>query len=137
MAREETDPVLAPVLALLVLDHTADVAPYEQVRQQLAVAVASGRLPPGTRLPTVRGLAVGLGLAANTVARSYRLLEADGVVETRGRRGTVVAGTGDHDETAALGAQEYAALARSRGLTRAQALRLVEEAWAGPRDGAG
>lgn len=133
MAGDQTD----PVLGLLVLDHTADAAPYEQVRQQLAAAVADGRLPPGTRLPTVRGLAAGLGLATNTVARSYRLLETDGVVETRGRRGTVVAGTGDHDATAGLAAREYAALARSRGLTRAQALMLVEEAWAGPRDEAG
>jgi DNA-binding transcriptional regulator YhcF (GntR family) len=136
MAAEETDP-LAHILGLLTLDHTADVPPYEQVRQQLAAAVAEGRLSPGTRLPTVRGLAAGVGLAPNTVARSYRLLEADGVVETRGRRGTVVAGTGGGDATARRGAQEYAALARSAGLTRAQALMLVEEAWGGPRDEAG
>ena len=45
----------------------------------------------GTRLPAVRQLAADLGLAVNTVARAYRELEAAGLVETRGRHGTVVA----------------------------------------------
>ena len=65
--------------------------PFEQLRAQLASRVASGDLPAGTKLPTVRALAAELGLAVNTVARVYRELEADGVVVTEGRRGTFVA----------------------------------------------
>ena len=57
----------------------------------MARRAASGDLPAGTRLPTVRALAADLGLAANTVARAYRELESDGVVVTEGRRGTFVA----------------------------------------------
>ena len=50
--------------------------PYEQVRAQIAEQARSGALPVGYRLPTVRGLAETLGLAANTVAKAYRALEA-------------------------------------------------------------
>ena len=60
---------------------------------RIAVQVAGGELPAGTRLPTVRQLAADLGLAANTVARAYRELEADGVIATHGRRGTFVSST--------------------------------------------
>ena len=76
------------------IDATAPDAPYEQIRTQIAAQVASGELPPGTRLPTVRSLATTLGIAPNTVARAYRELEHSGVVTTRGRNGTVVNGEG-------------------------------------------
>ena len=67
------------------------VPPFEQLREQLARLIASGALAAGTRLPTVRQLASDLSLAPNTVARAYRELEAAGLVETHGRRGTLVA----------------------------------------------
>ena len=50
-----------------------------------------GTLIPGGRLPTVRSLAADLGIAAGTVARAYKELEASGLIESRRRRGTVVA----------------------------------------------
>ena len=74
----------------LTVDPASTTAPFEQVRTQVAALVAQGDLAPGTRLPTVRQLAADLGLAANTVARAYRELEADGVVATYGRKGTFV-----------------------------------------------
>ena len=58
--------------------------PFEQVREQIRAQVESGELEPGFRLPPVRTLAAELDLAANTVARAYKELEALGVVETRG-----------------------------------------------------
>ncbi|MEM7142355.1 MAG: GntR family transcriptional regulator, partial [Actinomycetota bacterium] len=47
---------------------------FEQLRAQLSVMVAVGRLLPGDRLPTVRAFAEQLGLAPGTVARAYREL---------------------------------------------------------------
>jgi DNA-binding transcriptional regulator YhcF (GntR family) len=76
----------------VVLELGSSVPPFEQVRSQLAGAIASGALAPETRLPPIREVAADLGLAVNTVARSYRELEAAGVVETRGRNGTFVVG---------------------------------------------
>ncbi|WP_260610577.1 GntR family transcriptional regulator [Streptomyces sp. WAC06614] len=93
-------------------------APYEQVRAQIAAQARSGRLPAGFKLPTVRGLAEELGLAVNTVAKAYRALEADGVVETRGRHGTFVAAVGDAAAREAAGAaQAFAERAARLGLT--------------------
>ena len=68
------------------------VPPYEQIRSQLSSLIAVGSLPPGTRLPTVRSLAADLGIAAGTVARAYKELEAAGLIESRRRNGTIVLG---------------------------------------------
>ncbi|MEV6579207.1 GntR family transcriptional regulator [Streptomyces sp. NPDC051582] len=93
-------------------------APYEQLRAQIAGAARSGELPAGYKLPTVRGLAEELGLAANTVAKAYRALEGDGVIETRGRNGTFIAAAGDGAaREAASAAQAYAERAKRLGLS--------------------
>jgi DNA-binding transcriptional regulator YhcF (GntR family) len=115
----------------LSIDPASDEAPYEQLRTQIASRAASGDLPAGTKLATVRQLAADLGLAANTVARAYRELEADGVVETLGRRGTFVSSAVLHQRsgTVARLAEEYVAAARRGGLTRAEAMLLVERSW--------
>jgi DNA-binding transcriptional regulator YhcF (GntR family) len=76
----------------------------------------------------VRALAAELGLAVNTVARVYKELEGDGLVVTEGRRGTFVRSTSAGaavDEAAAA----YVAACRRQGLTRAEAIRLVEAGW--------
>jgi DNA-binding transcriptional regulator YhcF (GntR family) len=77
---------------ILDLDPRSAVPPYEQLRQQVTALVVGGALSVGTRLPSIRQLANDLGLAGGTVARAYRELEADGVVSTHGRHGTLVAG---------------------------------------------
>ncbi len=103
--------------------------PYEQVRAHISERARSGALPVGHRLPTVRGLAEELGLAANTVAKAYRALEADGVIETRGRNGTFVAAAGSAAERElASAAQAYVERARRLGQTEADALAAVREA---------
>lgn len=112
------------------LDPGSATPPYEQLRAQVAARAASGDLPAGTKLPTVRGLAGDLGVAPGTVARAYKELEADGVVVTEGRRGTFVAATAAAGtDGARAAAEEYAAIARRLGLTRAEAARLLDQAW--------
>lgn len=116
-------------MELLHIDPTGDESPYEQVRRQIAEAAAAGLLAPGHRLPTVRALASDLGIAVNTVARAYKELEADGVVETHGRGGTLVATRHIGDADAGDAAAAYVRIARSRGLSLAEAQRLVETTW--------
>jgi DNA-binding transcriptional regulator YhcF (GntR family) len=121
----------------LTVDADAGTAPFEQVRTQIAAAVAEGRLDAGTKLPTVRQLASDLGLAANTVARAYRELEADSVISTQGRRGTfvrseLVDGSTGHSaaaDSARMAAADYVQSVRRLGLSSPEALRLVENAW--------
>ncbi|MFJ8078654.1 GntR family transcriptional regulator [Streptomyces sp. NPDC096176] len=113
----------------ITIDPDAPDAPYEQLRAQISEQARSGALPVGHRLPTVRGLAEQLGLAANTVAKAYRALESDGVIETRGRHGTFVAAAGDAAERqAAAAAAVYAAQVRRLGLSAEAAVGVAGEA---------
>ncbi|MFE7121383.1 GntR family transcriptional regulator, partial [Streptomyces sp. NPDC057654] len=113
----------------LTVDPGTQPPPYEQLRAQIAGQARSGALPTGYKLPTVRGLAEDLGLAANTVAKAYRALEADGVIETRGRNGTFVAAAGDSAEReAASAAEAYAQRVHRLGLDERAARAAVDDA---------
>jgi DNA-binding transcriptional regulator YhcF (GntR family) len=112
----------------LQIDGGAGRPLFDQLRNQIIGAIRDGRLPPGTRLPTVRELAGQLGLAVNTVARAYRELETAGVVETRGRFGTFVARADPSDSAMAAAARSYLDVARGLGLGKAEALRYLEAA---------
>ena len=102
---------------------------FEQVRMRIIDAIRDGALPAGTRLPTVRDLAAQLGLAVNTVARAYRELEAAGIVETRGRFGSFVAGRDPVDATMTVAAGTFADAARAVGLSKSEALRYLDAAF--------
>ncbi len=91
--------------AQIFIDLATATPPYEQVRTQIASLIAVGQLMPGTRLPTVRSLAADLGVAAGTVARAYKELEAAGLVVTNRRQGTVVAGTGPRPGPPGIGSR--------------------------------
>ncbi|MFD7510891.1 GntR family transcriptional regulator [Streptomyces sp. NPDC059853] len=120
----------------IVIDADSATAPFEQLRAQIAGQAHDGTLPTGYRLPTVRGLAEQLGLAANTVAKAYRALESDGVIETRGRNGTFVAAAGDAAaREAAAAALDFARRARRLGLDRDAALAAAHDAVRAVYDG--
>ncbi|MGS0685398.1 GntR family transcriptional regulator [Nakamurella sp. GG22] len=113
----------------VVVDPASGVPPYEQVRSQLARQINQRSLAVGTKLPTVRALAADLGLAVNTVARSYRELEAAQLIETRGRAGTFVASNGDRSRSeAAAAAAEFVRAVDSIGIDRTEALAIVRAA---------
>jgi DNA-binding transcriptional regulator YhcF (GntR family) len=115
------------------IDPKSATPPYEQLRSQVTEQARSGVLAAGTRLPPVRQLATDLGLAANTVARTYRELEQDGVVVTRGRHGTFVAASPDPGLQAAHeAAVAYAARIRQLAIAPDKALALVSEALRSP-----
>jgi GntR family transcriptional regulator len=63
---------------------------YQQLIRQVTHAITTGALSPGDRLPTIRQLAAELVVNPNTVARAYRELEREGLVESGPRRGTFV-----------------------------------------------
>jgi DNA-binding transcriptional regulator YhcF (GntR family) len=113
----------------VTVDASSSVAPYEQLRGQIIDAVAAGAIAAGAKLPTVRGLADALGIAANTVARSYRELERDAVIETRGRAGSFIASSGDVTQRQAQdAAAAFAARIRQLRVDPADALELARAA---------
>jgi len=114
---------------ILTLDPHSPTPPFEQLRSQVIEGVRSGALAPGDKLPTVRRLADDLGLAANTVARAYRELERDEVIETRGRLGSFIAVSGDAThKQAQLAAIAYAERVRALGVGDTEALAIVTAA---------
>lgn len=115
------------------VNHASPVPPYEQLRAQLADLIAVGRLGQGTKLPPVRQLASDLGLAPNTVVRSYRELEAAGLVKSRRGSGTQVIApptTTGIKAKLAEHASNYAAAARQLNATDEEALAAVRHALA-------
>lgn len=108
------------------VDPDIDRPLFDQLRIQIIDGIRDGRLPPGTRLPTVRDLAGQIGLAVNTVARAYRELESTGVLETRGRYGTFVARADPADAAMAAAASSFAETARALGIDKVDALRYLD-----------
>ncbi|MCL2534030.1 MAG: GntR family transcriptional regulator [Nocardiaceae bacterium] len=94
--------------------------------------VRNEELVAGTKIPTVRKLAADLGIAPNTVARTYRELEQLGVIETRGRLGSFIAESGDPTRTKAQrAASEYVATVRRLGMSDEDAAAFVATALKG------
>jgi DNA-binding transcriptional regulator YhcF (GntR family) len=77
--------------AAIAVDPEIDIAPYQQIVEQIRGLIQRGDLAPGTALPTVRQLADDLNVAPNTVARAYADLQIGGWLVSEGRRGTHVA----------------------------------------------
>lgn len=101
----------------VTIDRKLDVPVYEQIADAVRRLVASGALAPGTSLPPVRQLAGDLGVNLNTIARAYRLLQAEGFLVIRDRAGAVVASPAceiEHDKRERLLEQLRAMLARLR-----------------------
>lgn len=76
----------------MLLHISSDGVPiYQQIVDQIQFRIMSGQLHAGDELPTIRGLAESLRVNPNTVARAYRELESEGLVEKRRTTGTFVA----------------------------------------------
>ena len=81
------------------LDPASQLPVYVQLREQVLRALGSGTLSEGDQLPTVRQIAVHLGVNPNTVNRAYIDLERDGTVTTARGRGTFVAARAARPDT--------------------------------------
>jgi GntR family transcriptional regulator len=77
------------------IDPSNDLAIYDQVVRQVKFAVAGAVLRVGDLVPSVRELARELCINPNTVARAYRELQTDGVLETVRGTGLAVAAGAD------------------------------------------
>ena len=72
---------------ILKLDFASEVPIYLQIRNQIMLGVADGRLKPGDRLPTIRALADESGVNIMTVNKAYALLKSEGVIVADRRSG--------------------------------------------------
>ncbi len=74
-----------------ILDRASKVALYQQLVEQASARIASGELPPGAALPSIRQLARDLGVGQITVRQAYDELSGRGLLVTRKGAGTFVA----------------------------------------------
>jgi len=75
----------------ILIDESDPRPIYRQVADEIRRLIAGGALAEGQALPSVRQVAVDLGVNLNTVAFAYRELQADGLVTIRHGSGAVVA----------------------------------------------
>ena len=75
---------------------------YLQIIDQIKQKVVSGELQEGDQLPTVRQLAADMRINFNTVARSYRMLDEEGIISTQHGRGTFIIGMPSEENGEAL-----------------------------------
>ena len=73
-----------------ILDPKAGIPFYRQIIDQIKFGIASGQLSVGEQLPTVRSLAVELKVNLNTVAKAYKELEIQNILETYQGTGTFI-----------------------------------------------
>ncbi|MBZ5633090.1 MAG: GntR family transcriptional regulator [Acidobacteriia bacterium] len=72
------------------IDLNSPVPATRQIADGLRVELVEGRLKPGSHLPSVRRVAMELGVHFNTVAEAYRMLAAEGWLDLRHGRGATV-----------------------------------------------
>lgn len=124
-------------MMLFRLNPALGVPLYLQLMEQIKHAIETGALEPGEQLPGIRPLAEELVMNPNTVAKAYRELEHEGVIELRHGAGAFVSeNAGALKLTAKLRAgQEIVEAAvgrlRSRGLSQEEIRRLFEAELAG------
>ena len=106
---------------------------YRQIINQVIIAVAHNLLIPGSRLPTVRQLAVDLQINLNTVARAYKELEIRGIVTTQQGTGTFVSGILDtvslEDREAQLqqSCETFLTELSSKGITLDEGIKVLKQ----------
>lgn len=74
----------------ITIDIENPIPLFAQLMAQIKEAVLSNRINPGAALPSIRQLANDLQLNSKTVAKAYRLLERDSVIQAKGYRGTFI-----------------------------------------------
>ena len=79
----------------ITIDSDSGIPLWLQLRNRLIYLIASGRFKSGDKLPTVRELAVDLGVNYNTVSKVYMSLEQDGYIQSKRRQGAFVLDVSD------------------------------------------
>ncbi len=124
---------------ILNFDFNSNIPLYMQLRNQVVIGIAEGKLLPGEKLPTIRALAEESGINMMTVSKAYQLLKQEGYIHTDRRSGAVVApretgseGDGVRSGAAAVpgetldGLRLHLSELRLTGMSREDAMKLCE-----------
>ena len=119
----------------LRVNDTSGVPVWIQIRNHMIFHIRSGRLRPGDSLPTVRELAIQLGVNYNTIHKVYQDLETDGLILSgRGKRSTIAEIDREElnlpDSPVDVVIEELIRVVRETGISRVDAMARIEEAFA-------
>ena len=119
----------------LRVNDTSGVPVWIQIRNQIIFLIRSGRLRSGDTLPTVRELAIQLGVNYNTIHKVYQDLETDGlIISGRGKRSTIAEIDREAlnlpDSPVDIVIEELVRVVRETGISRVDAMMRIEEALA-------
>lgn len=74
----------------ITIDIEDPIPLFTQLVEQIKAAIINNKIRPGDSLPSIRQLANDLELNSKTVAKAYKLLERDLLIQSKGYRGTFV-----------------------------------------------
>ena len=116
---------------IIRIDELSDVPIYQQIRNQIVMGISGGELAAGEQLPTVRALAVEMGINTMTVSKAYQLLKTEGYIMTDRKNGarvrTEIRRQADIPAANKTELRRIVSEARISGVPKEEIFRLVEE----------
>ena len=116
---------------IIKIDDYSDVPIYQQIRNQIVMGISSGELKPGEQLPTVRALALEMGINTMTVSKTYQILKSEGYILTDRKNGARVRdrieGSGVISNENKTELRRIVSEARLSGVSKEEIMKLVEE----------
>ena len=113
------------------INELSDVPIYMQIRNQIVMGISSGELAAGEQLPTVRALALEMGINTMTVSKAYQLLKTEGYVMTDRKNGarvrTEIQKQANVPEANKAELKRIVSEARISGVAKSEIMALVDE----------
>jgi len=123
---------------IIRIDELSDIPIYLQLRNQIVMGISSGELKAGEKLPTVRDLALEMGINTMTVSKAYQLLKTEGYIMTGRKNGARIrteikkeASVSDANKTEL---RRIVSEARISGVEKQELIDLIDKYWEGGND---
>lgn len=117
------------------IDEYSDVPIYMQIRNQIVMGISSGELKAGEQLPTVRALALEIGINTMTVSKTYQMLKSEGYIMTDRKNGArvrqMIEQSGVISDENKNELRRIVSEARLSGVPREELVKLVDEYYLG------
>ncbi|MBP8968578.1 MAG: GntR family transcriptional regulator [Lachnospiraceae bacterium] len=116
---------------IIRINELSDVPIYMQIRNQIVMGISSGELEGGEQLPTVRALAMEMGINTMTVSKAYQLLKTEGYIMTDRKNGarirTSIKQQGIISDGNKTELKRIVSECRLSGVSKADLLNLIDE----------
>ena len=116
---------------IIRIDELSDVPIYQQIRNQIVMGISGGELKAGEQLPTVRALAMEIGINTMTVSKAYQILKSEGYIMTDRKNGarvrTEIRKEGTLSDANIMELKRIVSEARIAGISRKELMSIIEE----------